>query len=166
MNTKAKENLELMAAPGVICKHKITLVREDAAEYFVKFDKLTSAKDVDDFAHKIYDAMQIELLETGYLLALNTASMPIGYIQLSTGGTKATHMDPVIVFTYLLNVGASRFILIHNHPSGNNKPSQQDIDISKKMKEAGKIMNIELLDHVIITPTPGKYYSLADNLDI
>jgi DNA repair protein RadC len=61
-----------------------------------------------------------------------------------------------------LKIAATSFMLAHNHPSGNLKPSQTDLQLTNKMKEAGKLVDIKLLDHLIISPIEKDYYSLAN----
>ena len=79
---------------------------------------------------------------------------------MSTGGVSGTVADPKLIFAAAIKANACGIILAHNHPSGNLHPSQADIDLTKKMKEGGKLLEIQLLDHVIVT-TEG-YSSLAD----
>lgn len=68
--------------------------------------------------------------------------------------------DPKIIFSVALKAMASGIIVAHNHPSGNLNPSQTDLDLTKKMKEGGKFLELQLLDHVIISSEG--YYSFAD----
>jgi DNA repair protein RadC len=90
----------------------------------------------------------------------NRANKVLGIFELSTGGVSGTVADPKLIFAAALKVAASGLILSHNHPSGNLQPSQADIDLTRKIKEAGKLLEIQLLDHIILT-TEG-YYSFAD----
>ena len=71
-----------------------------------------------------------------------------------------TVADPKLIFAAALKACASSIILAHNHPSGNLKPSQSDIDLTRKLKDGGKLLEIQMLDHIIVT-TEG-YYSFAD----
>lgn len=77
------------------------------------------------------------------------------------GGITGTVIDVRIILQYALKSNACSIIVSHNHPSGNLEPSNADIQITKKIKEAAKLMDISLLDHLIIT-TGDKYYSMAD----
>ena len=81
-------------------------------------------------------------------------------MKLSTGGTSATIAEPKLIFASSILGNASSIILAHNHPSGNLKPSDADISLTKKMKEAGKLLEIPVVDHLIITPEG--FYSFAD----
>ncbi|WP_428329070.1 RadC family protein [Mucilaginibacter sp.] len=79
---------------------------------------------------------------------------------VSKGGLSATVVDPKIIFGMALQHQASGVILIHNHPSGSKKPSHDDITLTKRLVEAGKLLEIKILDHLIITDEG--YYSFAD----
>lgn len=83
------------------------------------------------------------------------------FYELSTGGVSGTVADPKLVFVAALKVNASNIILCHNHPSGNLKPSKADEQLTLKLKEAGKNLNLPVIDHIIITADSG-YYSFAD----
>ncbi len=98
--------------------------------------------------------------EEFWLLLLNRANRVIKKHKISLGGVHGTVADPKIIFKTALEELASGIIVAHNHPSGNLTPSQQDIDLTRKLKEAGKLLEIQLLDHLIVA---GKqYYSFAD----
>ncbi|MHA7100283.1 RadC family protein [Roseivirga pacifica] len=79
---------------------------------------------------------------------------------VSTGGVSGTVADPKIIFKKALEDLASGIILVHNHPSGNLKPSQADIKLTNKLSEAGKLLEIPVIDHIIFTEHG--YYSFAD----
>ena len=113
-----------------------------------------------DVLREVFNADTIDWLEEAIVLCLNNANKVVGFYKLSTGGVTGTVMDPRIVFTVALNCGASGIILAHNHPSGTLRPSQNDIDITHKIREGGKLLDIKLLDHVIVTDEG--YYSFAD----
>ena len=94
------------------------------------------------------------------MLLLNRANKVLGYVLLSLGGTAGTVVDPKVIFQAALKTNAHGIILCHNHPSGNLTPSSQDISLTKQLRDAGKFLEIALLDHLILT-TEG-YYSFAD----
>ena len=98
--------------------------------------------------------------EEFWVLFLNRANRVTGKQQISSGGMAGTVVDPKLVFKSALDAKASGIILCHNHPSGNTKPSQQDIDLTKKMVSAGKVLEISVLDHLIVTQQ--SFYSFAD----
>lgn len=99
--------------------------------------------------------------EEFWILFLNRANRVTGRMKISQGGVSGTVTDVRIVMKKAIESLASGLVICHNHPSGNNSPSDSDIRITQKIKEAGALMDIQLLDHLIIT---GKdYYSFADN---
>ncbi|MEY5040629.1 MAG: repair protein RadC [Bacteroidota bacterium] len=98
--------------------------------------------------------------EEFWILLLNRANVPVKKIKLSKGGVAGTVVDVKIIVKEAINELASGIIIFHNHPSGNLDPSTADIQITKKIKEALLLVEINLLDHIIITPK--SYYSFAD----
>ena len=93
------------------------------------------------------------------LLCLNTKSEPTHISTISTGSLTASIVHPREVFKTAIIANANRIMIFHNHPSGDPTPSEQDLDITKRLKEAGDLMGIELLDHIIIGDR-GRFESL------
>jgi DNA repair protein RadC len=91
---------------------------------------------------------------------LNRANMVIRAVKLSEGGTSGTVIDAGPLFKLALLENAKGIILCHNHPSGNPKPSDADITITRKLKQAGALLEIQVLDHIIVTSSG--YKSLGD----
>lgn len=121
--------------------------------------KIISSKDaIKHFRDVWSDRMQY--VEETYALLLNRANKALGFSKISIGGTAGTVVDIKVIFQTALKSNASSIILCHNHPSGNLKPSEADIKITRSIKEAGKLMDIPLADHLIITDE--SYYSFAD----
>lgn len=98
--------------------------------------------------------------EEFHVMMLNRANMVLGVVQISEGGMTGTVVDPKKVFKQALDSQAVSIILCHNHPSGSLKPSKQDIDITHKLVAAGKLLELHVTDHLIITGHG--YYSFAD----
>ncbi len=121
--------------------------------------QVTCSKDAADYLRYVWSDT-IEFLEEGYMLLLNRANRVLGYIRLSQGGTTGTVIDTKIVFQTALKCNAHAIIIAHNHPSGNLKPSDSDLQLTKKLKEAGTFMEIQLLDHLILGSEG--YTSFAD----
>lgn len=94
------------------------------------------------------------------VLMLNRANEVIGKYDLSKGGIAGTVVDPKLVFKAALEHLACGIILCHNHPSGNPKPSPEDLKLTKKLKDAGTLMEIDVLDHIIVAGD--QYFSFAD----
>ena len=98
--------------------------------------------------------------EEFWVILLNRANRVIKKHQISQGGVAGTVADPKIIFKMALSELASGIILAHNHPSGNLTASQADMDLTRKLKEAGKLLEIQVLDHLIVAGQ--KYFSFAD----
>lgn len=122
--------------------------------------KINESKDAYEVLKQSWDSSKLELVEQFKAMFTNRANKVLGIYEVSTGGIAGTVADPRLIFVAALKVGASGVILSHNHPSGNLKPSQADIDLTKKIKDAGRFLEIQLLDHVIITSEG--YFSFAD----
>ena len=119
-----------------------------------------SSYDTAEVLRNIFNQDTFGWKEEMILLCLNRANEVCGYYKVSSGGVSGTVCDPKIVFTTALNCTASGIILAHNHPSGNIQPSVQDVELTKKIVAGGKLLDIQVLDHVIITEE--SYYSFAD----
>lgn len=94
-----------------------------------------------------------------WILALN-ASHLIKKVRVSVGGISQTAADVRLIMRILVEVSATQFVVVHNHPSGNNQPSGNDKQVTEKLIQAGKAFDIRLIDHVIIAGDT--YYSFAD----
>jgi DNA repair protein RadC len=86
----------------------------------------------------------------------------LGTAPISLGGASGTVTDVKIILQYALKTNAIGIIICHNHPSGALNPSESDAKITHKIKDAAGLLDMQLLDHIIITPHEG-YYSFADN---
>jgi DNA repair protein RadC len=85
------------------------------------------------------------------LLILNVANDVIGYKVIASGGQDAARIDSKVIFRNALLLGAVNIIIAHNHPSGNLEPSKQDLALTRKVAEGARLLDIELLDHVILS---------------
>lgn len=122
--------------------------------------KITCSRDASEILRASWDTGKLELLEQFKILLTNRANKVLGILEISSGGVSGTVADPKLIFASALKAGASGIILSHNHPSGNLNPSQADLDLTRKIKEGGKLLEIQVLDHIILTAE--NYYSLAD----
>ena len=114
------------------------------------FGQVTSSNDVYNFL-KEQIIKGIEIQEHFIALYLNQANKIIGYYHHSTGTINATMVDTEIVVAVALKTLAKSVIISHNHPSGNLQPSEADRALTKRIKEAGQTLEIQVLDHIIIT---------------
>ena len=112
-----------------------------------------------------FDIIQSTLADISYeefwILLLNRANKVIRKVNISEGGFSGTVADPKKIFKLALEFSACGIILCHNHPSGNIKPSDADIQLTRKLKEAGAHLDLPILDHLIIGDE--KYLSFADD---
>jgi DNA repair protein RadC len=109
-----------------------------------------------------WDQDTLEYVEEFKLLVLNRSNSVLGILEISKGGISGTVTDVRVILQAAIKANASGLIAGHNHPSGNIYPSESDSKLTQKIKEAGQLMDIQLLDHLIITPD-NNYYSFADN---
>ncbi len=121
--------------------------------------KVTCSNDAVEVLRSIWSD-QIEYREEFVILCLNRANKVLGYSKISSGGTSGTVADPKIIFQIALKSNASSIILAHNHPSGNINPSDSDLKLTKKLKNAGTLLDIPVLDHIILTNE--SFFSFAD----
>ncbi|WP_066632170.1 RadC family protein [Labilibacter marinus] len=119
--------------------------------------KITGSRDVFDLMHPVLADLPHEEF---WILLLNRANKVISTQKISQGGIAGTVMDTKLIMKAGIDQLASSIILCHNHPSGNKQPSQQDKNITLKLKEAGKILDLPVLDHIIVTD--GGFYSFSD----
>lgn len=119
-----------------------------------------TSKDGYDLLLSYWDHDKIELLEEFKVLLLNQGNRVLGVFEVSSGGITGTVADPRLIFTAALKASACSMILAHSHPSGNLKPSHSDEELTQKIREAGRFLDIKVLDHLILTRSG--YFSFAD----
>jgi DNA repair protein RadC len=117
-------------------------------------------------AHKIllefFPEDKMHLQESFMVMYLNNGNQVLGVCPVSIGGITGTVADVRLILSVALKAVACSIILAHNHPSGNLKPSQNDIDLTNRIKEAGRYMDIKILDHIILSPVDDTFFSFAD----
>lgn len=125
---------------GAICLEKITQSRQ---------------------AYEIFRSLMGEIqYEQFWMLLLNRGNRLIRKIPISEGGISGTVVDPKKIFNIVLEFHASSIIVGHNHPSGNLEPSEADTRLTRKIRDAGTLLDVALLDHIIVSDD--SYYSFAD----
>jgi len=114
-------------------------------------------------AHKLFFAQwnkgTISLREEFKVMLINNANKVLGIIDLFAGGTNATIADIKLVLASAIISNATSMVIAHNHPSGNAAPSEADKNLTKKIQEAARLLEIRLLDHIIITDDSSNFYS-------
>ena len=131
-----------------VCQIKVQTVRESPVAYFVR-----SSSDVKNlWDNEITKSVMFEPeKEMVFVLMVNARNRIISYNLVSMGSLDSSIVEPREVFRPAIASAARSIILLHNHPSGNMTPSAEDISITKKMIESGKILGIHVLDHVIVS---------------
>lgn len=108
----------------------------------------------------VWDLGLIQFTEEFKVILLNNSNRVLGVVDIAKGGKDYVPVDVRVIFSIALKVSASKIILAHNHPSGKLVPSREDRALTTKVKEAGKLLDIEVCDHLIMTSDG--YYSFAD----
>jgi DNA repair protein RadC len=171
------ERIRLLKEKSASMKQaKSTLGKEDKTKRYVREiglslknliglenKKITNSRDAYEIFREIWNDPLLSVQEQFYALFLDRNNNVIGYDDISKGGTSATVVDSKIIVGIATKALASAVIMAHNHPSGNTKPSQVDMEITKKIKGALALVDINLIDHLVIVPEKGNYHSIADN---
>ncbi|UTX48832.1 JAB domain-containing protein [Chryseobacterium sp. MA9] len=140
---------------NIVNEIKLTYSREGNAEKLI-----TNSNDAVEVFRAHFDSGEIDYRESFYALYLNNAHKVLGIKRISESGISSTLVDIRIIMQAALLCNASSLIVTHNHPSGNLKPSSEDVKMTNKIKDASEFLNIQLLDHCILTST--EYLSFAD----
>ena len=123
--------------------------------------KVTNSNQVYELLKQNWDLDTIELQEEFKILLLNRANEVLGIHTLSKGGLSACYVDIKLLFAVALKAAASGIILVHNHPSGNLKPSESDKTLCAKINKVANYLDIKVVDNMIITKE--RFYSFQDN---
>ena len=137
------------------------------SEYSLKYTKseiqktkITTSESASNVIRKFYFD-DINIYESFFILLLNRANNTTGFAKISQGGTVGTVVDIKIIAKYAVDSLSPNVIICHNHPSGNKQPSDADLNITRRIKDALLLLDIKLIDHIIITEND--FYSFADN---
>ncbi len=122
--------------------------------------RIKTSKDTYEILKEVYDRRKMDFKEMFYVLLLNHANYCLGVSQIGTGSTSGVAVNVKEIFQLALKANASKIIVSHNHPSGNLNPSEADKAITRKIKAGCEAMDMNLLDHVIVTSS--SYTSFAD----
>lgn len=123
--------------------------------------KIRSSIDANEIIQNSWDRETIELFESFKVVYLNNSNVVKGISTISTGGITGTVIDLRIIFATALKTLSTAIILTHNHPSGTLRPSDADIQLTKRIIKAAELLDIKVLDHLIITPNKN-YFSFKD----
>lgn len=123
--------------------------------------KITSSASAYEILKSNWNEGRLELQEEFKVLILNRANDVLGIYNMSKGSVSGTVVDIRLLIAVALKCNASGILICHNHPSGNLNPSEADIEITKKIKQASELFDIKMIDHIIITHLG--YYSFLDS---
>lgn len=127
---------------------------------FHEMFKVSCSDDAANYFRDQWGKRKIDHVEQFMVIYLNRSNRIMGWSRISLGGQSGTVVDPKIIFQIALKANAANIIMAHNHPSGNVKPSDQDLELTKKIVKAGKFLELRLLDHLILTSET--YFSFAN----
>lgn len=130
-----------------IAKTYIKICREK--EFTYNKIQIKNVIDIVKLVNKIEDIQNLDT-ENAFIICLNNKNEPVNYSLISKGTINASLIDIKSIFKNVFLSNASSFVFVHNHPSGDSTPSKQDLDITKKLKDASDLLDIKFLDHVII----------------
>lgn len=133
---------------NLLPEFKISLKKKGSFEEMFPVNR---SEDAADICRKCFQADMIDWKEEFIVIALNRANKVLGFYKVSSGGVAGTVCDPKVIFQFALLCNASRLILSHNHPSGNLQPSAGDREITNKIVKGGEMLDIQVLDHIIVT---------------
>ena len=122
--------------------------------------KITKSAEAEAAGRQFFGS-DIGIYESFMIMMLDRANNTVGYAKISQGGIVGTVVDVKIIAKYCLDALCSSVVLYHNHPSGNLKPSESDKVITKRIKDALKLIEVEVIEHIILTEE--SFYSFADN---
>lgn len=142
---------------GIQIKAALELGKRIASSFREEKQSITSPKDVADI---MMEQMRFYQKEYFKVVLLNTKNMIISSEIVSIGSLNSSIVHPREIFSLAIKKNSAAVILVHNHPSGDPTPSREDVEVTKRLVEAGSIIGIEVLDHLIIGE--GKYYSFRE----
>lgn len=142
----------------IMTKYRLELVKEESHKYEVE-TRISCPKDIYEVLTKVC-RIQCNAEEVVILITLNTKNIVTGYFEVNRGTINTSLVHPREVFKRALLNNASNIMVAHNHPSGDPNPSKEDIQITERLKEAGNLLGINLLDHIIVGED--KYISLKE----
>lgn len=130
--------------------HEIEVIYKNPVSYLNR-PIISESRDVAHVFRSSWDMNKIEYQEQFKVMLLNHAHTVLGIVEISSGGITGCVIDARLVFGAALKAASTRIILAHNHPSGSLKPSQADLAITDKLCQAGKLLDIQVIDHIILT---------------
>lgn len=143
-----QETMEL----GAVLQKNISEIKLSYKPSKIKFEGKVQRPDLAaDLIREIIGKDEINIREHAVVIYLNRMNRILGYYHLSIGGVNSTVIDPKLIFSIAIKALATSIIVAHNHPSGNVAPSIPDRDITQRLRQAGKLLEVDVMDHIIVT---------------
>lgn len=139
--------------------YKLSLIKEKAVDYSYREFRLNNPKAVVELMDKVYDIGNLPE-EHVWCIAVDAKMHILGLFEVSHGSINWSSASPKDIFKRVLLCGGLGFFMVHNHPSGDIHPSQEDTLITRRMKECGELLEVKLYDHIIIGEND--YYSYSE----
>ena len=143
-------DLQKIKGIGKVKAIQIKAVCELAKRMSRPIDLNIVIKEPKDAATFVMDELRYEKNEVVKIIILNTKNIVQKVVDITTGNISSAKLDVKQIFEETIKTGMSRFILVHNHPSGDATPSPLDMEVTKKIEEGAKLLDLQLLDHIII----------------
>jgi DNA repair protein RadC len=145
---------------NVIYHQKLKAIKSLNDSFLI--ESITNSTDCFNAALTIWENDLLDVQECFYALYLNLSLKPTCFAQISKGAINGCVIDIRLLLSHAILSNSKGMIIFHNHPSGNINPSKADLELTKQIADACKIMQINLHDHLILTPNQ-TFYSFADN---
>ncbi|SHJ92794.1 JAB domain-containing protein [Paramaledivibacter caminithermalis] len=141
---------------------KMELVKESSFLYESDGERriVSTPRQAFDLVKDMFKGADREIMIAAYL---NTKNEPLAISKISIGSLNSAVIHPREIFKAAILANSASFILYHNHPSGNVNPSKEDIEITKRIKKAGEIIGIDLVDHLVVYSEDNNYLSMREN---
>lgn len=140
--------------------YKNTVLVRDKSSNYTALNNLDKPQQIVEVMNNVF-SLNMMAEEYCFLICVNSKNCPVGFFEISHGTINSSLVSARSIYSRALLVGAANIFLIHNHPSGCITPSTEDLQITQKLYEAGLLLDIQLLDHIIIAGTD--YYSFKEN---
>lgn len=149
----------------ILNENKVPVLIKKQTRLYKDLQRICKPKDVVWIMKDVFQ-MDRQITEQVYLLAMDNKGIPLGFFFLNQGTVNSSQVDIRGIFIRLLLTNASKFILMHNHTSGEAFPSSQDCRMTKRLKELSEVMGVTFDDHIIIgnEDGTGSYYSFSEQL--
>ena len=144
---------------AVVDEDNRTVMVKESAKNYLAHDTMNSPHKIADLMTDMYE-LDKQAVEFVYVLALNSKGKVLGVYQVSKGTVNASILAPREIYIAALMIGAVNIVVVHNHPSGNPEPSSDDINSTKRIADAGNLIGVKLMDHVIIGND--RHYSMKE----